>query len=350
MAISDRGRRILIVDDDEGLLVLMGAALEEDGFDVATVATGTAALSWLSKDSPDLMILDLKMSDFHGVNLVEHLRADKSLIPFIVVTGQGDERVAVEVMKQGALDYVMKESGLIEFLPTVVRRALDRVRERNALAVAEAETHRLEEQMTEIAEAERNRIGSDLHDGLGQQLTAVELYCFGLRDRARRIDPQFAETLDLMGKMLREAIVQTRSLSHGLVPVGDEPDALRAGLSTLAARTTATKKLHCRFESSGPVPSLDRGIAGHLYRIAQEAVNNALKHSGAKGVWIRLSTTPNAVVLEIEDDGRGLSGGKSHGMGLGVMRHRAKMIHAEFTLLSRKPRGVILTCSLPYAH
>ena len=116
------------------------------------------------------------------------------------MTGQGDEKVAVEVMKQGALDYVMKDTGLLDLLPAVVRRALGTVAQERALAKAHAESRRLEGKILEISERERRRIGADLHDGLGQQLTAIELMCAGLKEDTARIRPEIAERLDRMGK------------------------------------------------------------------------------------------------------------------------------------------------------
>ena len=339
--------RILVVDDDEGLLVLMSGVLEDAGMDVATASSGSAALSWLACHSPDLMLLDLKMKDLGGQALLERLRRVESPVPFLVVTGQGDEKVAVEVMKQGALDYVMKDSGLLDLLPSVVRHAIDGLAQSRALEAAGAESRRLEREMIEIAERERQRIGADLHDGLGQQLTAIELYCFGLREDVARTRPELAKGLDLMSRMLREAIAQTRSLARGLVPVGDDPDALRIALASLVNQAAVAGRLACRLECPGPVPALDRGVAGHLYRIAQEATNNALKHAEAREIVVRLRPEAGRLLLEIGDDGRGLRAGRGNGLGLEVMKHRASILGAELSVQSKRGQGVTVRCLLP---
>ena len=120
--------RILVVDDDEGLRLLMTDSLRAEGYAVETAADARETLARLDRRPPDLLVLDLKLPDGGGPELIARLQRDRPAVPFVVVTGRGDEKAAVEVMKQGALDYVMKNSELLEHLPAVVRRALDAVR------------------------------------------------------------------------------------------------------------------------------------------------------------------------------------------------------------------------------
>jgi signal transduction histidine kinase len=336
---------ILVVDDYEGLLILMAEALRADSYEVATANSAKNARAWLREHTPDLMLLDLKLQDSDGPALISALQQEKSLVPFIVVTGQGDEKVAVDVMKQGALDYVMKDTALIDLLPSVVKRALTSLTQEKALAAARDEHVRLEREVMAISERERHSIGADLHDGLGQQLTAIELMIAGLKADAAKNSP-FARGLDSVGKMLREAIAQTRFLSRGLVPLGSGPDALQDGLTELAERMNGLRTLRCEFDCPKPVSVDDAFVSGHLYRIAQESVNNAAKHAGATEVTIRLARADDSLVLEVNDNGRGLAQ-KHGGLGLGVMQHRAKLIGGELKIASRKGEGVKITCRVP---
>jgi signal transduction histidine kinase len=340
--------RILVVDDDEGLLLLMADALCAEGHEVATAGSARAAREWLAGHTPDLMILDLKLRDGSGPGLVAELQRDKNLVPFVVVTGQGDEKVAVDVMKQGALDYVMKDTALLDLLPTVVKRALSTVVQGKALAEAQAAHRRLEREMLDVGERERHSIGADLHDGLGQQLTALELMCAVLKEDAAP-HPALARGLDQMGRMLREAIAQTRSLARGLVPVGSGPEALQLGLAELVERINALGRTRCEFQCPKPVAVADEVAAGHLFRIAQEAINNAIKHAHAATVTVRLTRTGHELLLQICDDGAGMkkASGAGRGLGLGVMRHRANVIGAELTVESKRGAGVTITCRLP---
>jgi signal transduction histidine kinase len=339
---------ILVVDDDEGLLILMAETLRSEGYDVTAARSAKTAREALDRLSPELMILDLKLPDGSGPELVASLQRDRQPVPFVVVTGQGDEKVAVEVMKQGALDYVMKDSGLLDLLPAVVKSALGTVNNDKALKAAQAEHKRLEREIVAASERERHSIGADLHDNLGQRLTALELMCTMLKEDAAG-HPDLAKRLDVMASMLRDAISQTRFLARGLVPISDDPDALLIGLTELADRISAVGPIKCRLEAPDTFQLRDAFVAGHLYRIAQESVNNAVKHSRAKTVTIGLSQFEGAITLEISDDGQGLpkNGTRGRGLGLGVMRHRANVIGAELTISSKRGEGVNVRCVLP---
>lgn len=342
---------VLIVDDDEGFGLLMADALRAEGHDVEIALTGRAALAWLESHTPDLMLLDLKLSDVDAPDLLEKLQRADSRVPFIVVTGQGDERVAVDIMKRGALDYVMKDTALLDLLPAVVRRALQALARERALVAARAEQARLEQEVIAASERERHSIGADLHDGLGQLLTAVELMCTALKEDAAQAAPTLAPRLVQMGSLLREAIAQTRFLARGLVPVGGGADALQHGLAALADRTDALGRVQCDFDCPEPVEVADPVATSHLYRIAQEAVNNAVKHARARHILIRLSCDAGTLRLVIEDDGTGFppdSQGK--GAGLGLMRHRAQLIGAQLTLHQPADGGVQVACEWPISH
>lgn len=343
--------RLLVVDDDEGLLLLMAERLRAEGHVVATAPSAREARRQLAAGAIDLMFLDLKLADGSGPALVAELQREQQAVPFVVVTGQGDERAAVEVMRQGALDYVMKDTALLDRLPAVAQRALHAVAQERALRAAQAEHRRLEQELVAISERERHSIGADLHDNLGQQLTALELMCTLAKTEAAP-HPALARRLDQMARMMREAITQVRFLARGLVPVGPGPDSLQVGLAELAERTSALGRPRCRLDCPEPVAVADPFLAGHLYRIAQEAVNNAVKHARAAEIVIRLSRRDGALLLVVEDDGAGLPRGKAapaEGIGLSVMRHRANAIGATLTVDSRRSGGVRLHCTLPSA-
>ncbi|ACB74834.1 hybrid sensor histidine kinase/response regulator [Opitutus terrae] len=348
---SDTPRKplILVVDDDEGLAFLITETLRAEGHDVVTADSWTAALQRVGERGPDLMLLDLKLKDVAGHQLLERVRQQKLSVPFIVVTGQGDERIAVEVMKHGALDYVMKDTVMLDVLPGMVDRALTAIERDRALAAAERERQRLEREILEAGEREQHRIGQDLHDGLGQQLTAIEMMCASLKADVAVAQPELTKQVERICAALREAVSHTRSMARGLVPVKDEPEALWASLIELAERTTALGRATCRLDCPEPVLVTNNVVAGHLYRIAQEAVNNAIKHSGATEVVISLACHDGELRLGIVDNGRGLARTKSAGMGLQVMKHRARVIGAELEVESKSGKGVAIACTLPLA-
>jgi len=130
------GQMVLVVDDDRGLTRLIQRALEREGFRSTTASTGEAAQSWLMTQHADLMLLDLKLQDIEGPQLVERLVSAEKCPPFIIITGQGDERVAVDMMKRGARDYLVKDVDFLQFVPAVVRRALEQLDKERRLAEA----------------------------------------------------------------------------------------------------------------------------------------------------------------------------------------------------------------------
>src|SRR5689334_13143366 len=129
--------RLLVVDDDEGLGRLVSRTLEREGYAVAQVVTGSAALDWLAAHPADLLLLDLKLGDLDAGDLVARFHERGLAIPYVIITGQGDERVAVEMMRQGAMDYLVKDADFLTFLPAVIRRALDQLAREKRLARAE---------------------------------------------------------------------------------------------------------------------------------------------------------------------------------------------------------------------
>ncbi len=208
--------------------------------------------------------------------------------------------------------------------------------------------HRLENEVRDISQREQRRIGQDLHDGLGQQLTAIELMCESLRSDLGAAQPKLKREAAQICRFLREAIGQTRALARGLAPFQLEAGGLPAALAELGEMTAAAGRMRCRVDVPAVVSVGDDEIAINFYRIAQEAVNNAVKHSQARKVIIRLTREEGVLRLEITDNGKGIpAGGKSRqGMGLDVMQHRCANMGAELEVVSRPRKGVSVICKL----
>ncbi|MCA9464693.1 MAG: response regulator, partial [Nitrospira sp.] len=120
-------RTVLIIDDHQGLIALIQRCLSREGYYTAVAYSGEQALSWLSTNQADLLLLDLRLADMHGEELLLRLKLRNYHIPFIVITGQGDERLAVKMMKQGARDYFIKDSSLTSLLPAIVKQTFEQI-------------------------------------------------------------------------------------------------------------------------------------------------------------------------------------------------------------------------------
>lgn len=212
----------------------------------------------------------------------------------------------------------------------------------------EAEQVRLEREVLEISESERRRIGHDLHDSLGQRLTAASMTTNALVSVLKTDAPALAERGEEIGRQLRDAIAETRSLAHGLAPVALVDDGLMAALGALA-ENTSRGRVRCVFECAEPVRVADAEFAGQLYRIAQEAVNNALKHAAPTEIRIGLERRDGTVILEVEDDGEGFEGSTppAGGIGLRVMRYRAQLIGGVLEIGSAPAGGARISCRVP---
>lgn len=207
------------------------------------------------------------------------------------------------------------------------------------------ERRRLEEEVLRISELEQQRIGQDLHDGLGQHLTGIELLMQALQSKLPARNKEEAERI---AEHVREAVRQTRSLARGLSPVELDANGLMSALQELAVNAEALFHVPCRFLCQTPVLISNNTVATHFFRIAQEAVSNAIKHGHARIVEITLQSTADEVQLIVSDDGGGLPDPKTQGegMGLRIMGYRAGMIGAAFSVESKKP-GTVVTCAAP---
>jgi len=333
---------VLIVDDDQGLLRLIQKALQREGFSTAVADSGRAALEWLAHHHAALMLLDLKLDDVQGSELIDRIQQLGPPPPFIIITGQGDERVAVDMMKRGAIDYLVKDVDFLQFVPSVVKRALEH-------AEKERRLRRLEKEILEISDRERQRIGQDLHDGICQQLAGIELMSQVLQQKLEGRSKADAVRAGDIARCVREAISQTRSLARGLAPSTLQSDGLMSALEELAVNTEKMFGISCRFDCPIPVELTDLAVATHLYRIAQEAVSNAIKHGRAKTILITLESSHEFMKLRIRDDGKGFPPvpRPSEGMGLRIMQYRAGVISATIAIEPNEGRGTTIVCSCP---
>jgi PAS domain S-box-containing protein len=213
------------------------------------------------------------------------------------------------------------------------------------------ERRKLEEKVLSISDRERLNIGHDLHDDLGQQLTGVALLGRALQER---LAAQSSPETDAMAQLLQHvdrALLHVRELARGLESAPARPEGLLEALSGLASHANSTSQAFCRFEGDRHVMVQDPNVANHLYRIAQEAVHNAVRHGRPRNVAITLTADSRGLKLAVADDGTGFleSSQKDAGMGLDIMRHRASLIHGTLTIASQTGKGSEVICRIPAA-
>ncbi|MFI5166329.1 MAG: sensor histidine kinase [Thermoanaerobaculales bacterium] len=226
----------------------------------------------------------------------------------------------------------------------------DRVRQRTVALTNEiGERQRLEMELFEISEREQQRIGHDLHDGLCQHLTGAALAGQVLEEKlAAHGAPEAADARKVV-ELVEDGITLSRNLARGLDPIEMTADGLMQALNGLAVTTADLFKISCRLECDSPVLIHDPAASGHMYRIAQEAISNAIKHGRAKTVTVHLEPLEDGLELRITDDGVGLPDAlpDSAGMGLRIMAHRAGIIGATFVARRNDFGGTTIACALP---
>ncbi len=211
------------------------------------------------------------------------------------------------------------------------------------------EKKRLEKSILEVSGREQRRIGQDLHDGLGQHLTGIAFLAKAQEQNlvARGL-PEAADAAKIV-KLVNDAIYKTRELSRGLHPVLSEPNGLVMALQQLAGEVEDVFHVSCEFQSHGDVFIHDENVATHLFRIGQEAVNNAVKHAKPETIRIVLSATQGSGSLTVTDNGQGMPAdlkGRT-GMGLHIMNYRAGMIGGSLEVGRRSIGGSRVVCTFP---
>jgi len=211
------------------------------------------------------------------------------------------------------------------------------------------ERKRLEKEILEISDREQGRIGQDLHDGLCQHLVSTAFLSNALEKNLNDRSAPEAEAAGKVATLLDTAITQARNIARGLYPVNLEADGLISALQELSENIATSFDIRCELICTGTVLIEDNTIATHLYRIAQEAANNAVKHGRADQILIELSQTADKIMLKISDDGVGISQlyGFTGGMGMHIMDYRSRIIGGNLDVKSSDDIGTTIVCIVP---
>src|SRR5438477_1260758 len=363
---SRRSLRVLIVEDSEFDAQLLLHALERGGFAPVAEIVQTAETMQVALDRTrwDLILADHAMPEFSAPAALELVKKRGLDLPFIIVSGHIEEETAVGAMRAGAHDYVMKER-LARLVPAVerelreaeVRRAQKRseeelrrsgeelemrVEKRTAdlkaanlkLQSLLEERRRLENELLEIAENERRRIGFDLHDDLGQKLTGLLLMLKGLQQRLTNEQHPCAVDAAKVLALIEQIIHHTHDLARHFSSLDVQGDHLPSVLKGLAGNVKKMFELRCGFNVKGTIPPLSEHTTMQLYKIAQEAVSNAIKHGKATRVAIGLKRSGERLIMTVSNDGSPFeaTAQAKNRMGLRIMNFRANTIGASLEI------------------
>lgn len=345
-SLPPRPIHILLVDDsdaDARFIDMMVRRARGDQDRLTSASNAAEAARALARhDDIDLVLLDLTLPDAHGTDTVRRVLEAGRDVPIVVLTATDDEEVGRACVAAGAQDFLPKSELRAILLGRVIDYAVTRSRD-------SAARRHLEQEVLESSEQERQRIARDLHDDLGQQLTGIAIMARSLAAKlAARGLPEATDAREL-GELVSGAIAQSVALARGLDPL-TEFDALPMALEALASDGERRFRIRCPFRTAGEIPAVDGAVAGHLFRIAQEAITNAVKHGGASQVEIELRGSGGALEIAVADDGkRSLEPARFEpGQGLRIMAYRARSIGASLAI-ERNPHGhgIRVRCTLP---
>ena len=321
------------------LTVLIGWVDYQSGAEItlALAYLGPIALvTWFSSLPAALMLASLCVAFWIGEEYANGVTMSSYWVPIVNCT--------IRLLFYVFLILVMRQFRHLH-------RNLERLAgERAALLAAEiAERQKLERAMLGIAEREQRRIGQDLHDSLCQHLTGTALASQALAERLDGRSDSDAARAHKIVDLVEEGIAMARGMAKGLHPVDLEADGLMQALEEFAAAASDLFHVRCRFECPVPVLIHLPATATHLFRIAQEAVSNSVKHGQAADIVIVLEGTDDGVRLAVRDDGGGLPDPlpASGGMGLRIMADRARVIGGQFASCSMRHRGTEIACLVP---
>lgn len=345
--------RVLHVEDSEVDHEVLMAHLRRGGLQVACqrVETGETFLSALHAHPWDVVIADYNLPGFTGLQALDLLRASSLLIPFIIVSGEIGEETAVEAMRNGASDYLLKHN-LARLQPAVLNaieaNQAQLARREAALALAESERrlHELAQHLQSSVELERTSIAREIHDDVGGSLTAVK---FDLAWIGRRVqDPALADRVRSALETLDHAIGASQRIMHNLRPaVLDQ--GLVAALQWMTQNVEQRTGIHTVFRTTHEQIRLAPSVALTIYRTAQEALTNIAKHAEATRVRVDLTLANNTLSLEVSDNGRGIGPqdlAKARSFGIRGLHERAHTLNGWLDI-SSGTQGTTLILSVP---
>ncbi|MGH7951224.1 MAG: response regulator [Limisphaerales bacterium] len=351
--------RVLHLEDDPNDVELVRSTLESENISCATTSVENRAdfVGALERGGFDLIIADFSLPQFDGMAALAIAREKIPDLPFILVSGTVGEEQAIESLKSGATDYVLKTR--LARLAPAVRRAMVEVEQRAARKRAEAKRREysrklqvLSRRLVETQETERRHIARELHDQVGQALTVAQLNLQAMSQLpdAKKLNGRLDETLHVIGRVLD----QVRDLSLELRPSMLDDLGLEPALRWFTDRQASLTGLHCEILSTPLEHRLDSVIETECFRVAQEALTNITRHAHAHNVTVELRPENGSLHLRVRDDGVGFKVGaireravRGASLGLLNMEERAALAGGKLEFISAPGRGTEVHAKFP---
>ncbi len=354
---ADRELRVLLLEDNAPHAELIEHFLRESGlkFRLLRVETHDDYLQQLEQLAPDIILSDYALPLFDGYAALAIAKERAPSVPFIFVTGTMGEEVAIETLKSGATDYVLKTR--LARLGPAVHRALRESADRRERQSAEDKLRRSRDQLRALTtylqyvrEEERTRIAREVHDELGQALTGLKLDMSWLATRLPKISPALADKARTMTTHIDETIQTVRRIATELRPGILDSLGLVPAIEWQANEFQTRTGIPCEIRSTVAETEWDQAFTTVFFRIFQETLTNIIRHAKATRVAVRLAEESGHLLLIVKDNGRGISEEEIAGtrsLGLLGMRERAMLIGGDVSLHGKPGKGTTVTLRVP---
>ena len=356
--ITEQGElHILLLEDNPSHADVVEHVLHEGGilFSIKRVETEATFREQLAQHPPDLILSDYALPSFDGLTALTIAKEKAPDVPFIFVTGTMGEEVAIETLKNGATDYVLK-TRLTRLVPSM-QRALREAEERRERRRAEEQLHRSHEQLRALTnylqyvrEEERTRIAREVHDELGQSLTGLKMDLAWLSGQLTRNGRPLIQKVKAMSAGIDTTIQTVRRIATELRPGILDNLGLVAAIEWQANEFQTRTGITCIVTTTVTDTLWDQDFSTAFFRIFQETLTNIIRHAGATRVDVELAEEFGCLVLTVKDDGRGITEeevSNTRSIGLIGMRERAALVDGEINFQGSPGHGTIVTVSIP---
>ena len=344
--------RVLLVDDDEDDYVLVRDLLAGmEGLSLGWADDYEAALSALSGDCYDVCLVDYRLGERSGLELLREASASGHKAPMILLTGRGDRELDLEAMRSGAADYLLKGEIDAPSLERSIRYAFARAL--RSLAESERRFRSLVGEVMAAQEEERKRVAYEVHDGLAQTAAAAHHLLQAFARRYPPGSPEAERILDRALELVRQTVGEAREVIADLRPTTLDDFGLATAVRQQVERL-ASEGRPAEFEETLGAERLPAALETALYRVAQEALTNVRKHAPAAGVRVTLRREDGSVSLSVKDWGQGFridgianGGGPGERVGLSSMRERVARLGGTFEVNSEPGSGTEVLAEVP---
>ena len=346
--------RLLLVEDDPESSSAMTTMLRKRGLAVTMVASAEEALDAFGRLPFDAIVADIRLERMSGVGLLRCIRDKNPEFPVILLTGYDSLESAIQAVRLGAHDYILKPLESIDDLLRPVLKAVQAHRLLLDHRVLQERLRALASELVLTEERERRKLAADIHDSIGQFLAICKLKLDDVSSRVREDD--VALLLDSARKLLTDVIAQVRSLTFHLSPAILYDVGLGAAVDELCAEMEKAHGIGISFHDDGAPKPITEDAMVLLFRAVRELLFNVVKHAHAKNVRVSIERHASRVMVEVEDDGVGFSldgeGSRNGASGFGLfsIRQRLQNLGGDMDLASAPGQGTRVRLEMPLSH